>query len=463
MFRKWIQRSAAEGGLDGPAGFSRIAAMTMLLIYLLVEIDLTNQSYAIITVFDVIKNPVLKMPYFPFLTLESASYGWYPIFVECFFVLAMFSVLIFPFRRTARTMALLAILIRLLSSHLGIGVHMSTVYLVPFLLLALHNFKTDSQQQLLRGLVTATACMYFFSAIFKLNANYLGGDLLKYDRLGRSYLGNLHQFVSFPAMAWIGLTLEALGTLLLIGKYRRLALLATFTFHFGVSLWLTLGYKLQITSASLLLLFLPREQASSMFRSLCLFLFLQIGSHFIIVNAGYIWFQEYGLLFRDLHGILFSLAIYVFATYTLFAKQIDLTEKWSLKAAMISMMYAAISFTMSWPEPFGYTQYSGWDREYFGISLDNTLLKKHPDVLGFKGRWSIKVRTDLFENETTYLFSSQVTRDKFEAYFCGRAPAAIFWRLQTDRKVFIGGVNLNQTVLRDSIVSSRLASRCRDD
>lgn len=451
----------SNAGLENLKSFIRISALTILVMYFFVEVQFADLSYRVITVLDIIRFPVLRIPFFPSMTLNFASFGWYPIFVELFFIFAMVLVLVLPFSRIARNLALLAIVVRLLSSHLGTGVHLTTFYLVPFILFSVHNFKTQSNQQLLHSLVTAMACMYFFSAVFKLNSHYLAGDLLKFDSLIRDSTKDLlHQFNLFPSIAWSGIILELLGSLVFLGKFRRLSLLAALTFHLGVALCITWSFRLQLTSASLLLLFLPNEKIFSYFKSLCVFVVSHAISHYFLNIAALNWFPQANHLLQDLHGIFFGIAIYVHAVYTLFSNQIDVSFRWSYAAIAIAILYASIAFFLAWPEPFGYTQYSGRTREYFGISINKNWIKKQPDLVRLKGRWSVKVLKDVFENETTYLFPFKETQIQFEKYICDIDSKIFYSRVQTDRKLNVETGNPDRSELVDSLMRSRLNQGC---
>lgn len=448
--------------MDHQKSFVRISALNILIIYSIVEVQFANLSYNVIPVWDIIKYPILRIPYNPWTSISFVSFGWFPTFVELLLVLSMMALILFPINQGARVLALLALTVKLLSSHLGTGVHLTTFYLVPFIFLAFFPNKNGSEHATLRRLVIAFACMYFFSALFKLNPHYLSGNVLKYDSLVRSSTKEFfHKFTLFPVITATGIILEFLGSLLVFGRFRKLALLSAFTFHLGVALAITWSFRLQATSASLLLLFLPQDKVKPYFNWLCILLVSHAASHYVLYLAALKWFPQYNHLSQDVHGIAFGLVIYFVSIYFLFKSKVDISDQFSLKLIVIPVIYAVLAFYYRWPEPFGYTQYSGLKRPFYAVSIDNDWGRKQREILKLKGRWSFKIIHDLFTNETTYLFPHEQTRKKFENYICQLDPNLIYIRMETDKMINLETNDPDREGPRESLTASRVSVNCQ--
>ena len=441
--------------------FLRLSALTLLVIYSVVE-----TQYRVITPFEIIQYPVPRIPYFPYFSISFVSFGWYPVFLETFFYCSMLFLFMFPNKKWARAAAFTAITTRLLSSHLGTGVHLTTFYLVPIFLAWASSGEDDAAyDKLRRRIVTALACMYFFSAVLKLNAHYLSGDVLRWDSIIRySTKAFLSENGLFPLIVWSGLILELIGSLLFVGRLRRIALISIMTFHFAVTLSITWSFRLQVSGASLLLLFLNQTRARKYFNLVALTLAFHAISQYLLYLGAMKWFPAFiNQQLQDTHGIVFATVLYILSISFILTQEIDSKTVWSRGAALVCAVYALCAVAFSWPEPFGYTQYSGLARNYYGVSVDDKWRQETKPFDILRGRWSFRLIPDLFENETTYLFTFKSSQKKLVDFICERDPTANYTLIHSDRPLNIEPSDPNRSKAFESFLKSRKKMACTPD
>lgn len=450
-----------SGSLARVGYFVQLSALTLLFSYSIIEVRFIDLSVHLLSAQSLLQDFTLKIPYAPFLSIKFASFGWYPAFVKIFFFLSMLAATLWPFKRWVRIAAVFAIILRLLSSHLDTGVHLTTFYLLPFLLLVAPLNTEDQALQVKRRLVTAFACMYFFSAFSKLNLHYLSGDVLRFDRLNRETTkGLIDGYGLFPLIALGGIVCEFMGSLMATGRFRKIALAFIFAFHFGVGLWISLSFRLQVASAALLLFFLPDTRLKRFFEILVYTLVIHALSEYAVVWLAKSEFPNYATLILDLHGIAFGIWVFLLSIFYLFRFSMDTKGLWVLPVGVAALAYAGAAYFLSWPESFGYTQYSGRARPYYGVSVANEWLKDRSEFDSFNGRWSLKVMRNLFENETTILFPFNYTRTQFERYLCEAAPTLTFFEIESQGLVNVDTRDPDREKIRRLFADSKLSRAC---
>lgn len=413
----------AEHSLNNLLYFVRLSALGLLLLTLFVESKVGSSQYLILDILFMIKGGWLNIPLVPGISVPFASFGWFPVFVEVFSVVA-FTLLFFkPANRLSYVLATSALILRNVSSHLTVGVHTASVFLIPLLLLSLEPPNKDNSSKVRQHLIVAIAMMYLFSALFKINQTFLSGIIVEksfYYRLSLKTF--LDWLATFKATVLLGPLLEFFAFFIVFKRCRKFALTCALLFHLFVSVWIFLSVGLAIFGCSILFLFDQEQDLKFYYRRL-VFVSGALTSALYLMNFE---FTEGLTLSRAGLYDAMSIGVAALATFWAFSLLVKLKSEpvhyVSKMGSLLPITYVALSFSLSWPEPFGYTQYAGLPGTTYVTVLPLHEVQRHPQVLNLGRRWRTRGLSFSDSNEFVAIFPTQIMKRNFLDYYAQLEP-----------------------------------------
>lgn len=392
----------------------------MLLLNVFTESKLNAIQYKVLTIADMIRGGRLNLPYVPGISIDFASHSWLPPAIEVFCVVAYALLLFKPQYRTSYLLVLAALILRNTMSHLSVGVHTTSIYLMPFLILAIEPPRESNADKLRTRLIAAISLMYLFSSLNKLNGYYLSGHIVDSNFIYRLSMKSFSDaLASFSITPFIGPGLEFLAFFMVFEKTRKLGVAAAFLFHITVSFWIFLSVPLAFFGYSLIFLLVTEKKLSSEFLrfvllSLALFLGLYAMTEALSKNH---------LIFD-----VFSLSICAMGAYVAFSfliqKKLEKRNYISFLGFGLPIAYVFLAFAGRWPEPFGYTQYAGRPNHSYIAVFPNNAATIENEFSMIGRRWRVIFRKDPEANEFVAHLPARFMRDELIHYFCQREPNA---------------------------------------
>ncbi|HEY1078487.1 MAG TPA: hypothetical protein VGE46_00245 [Bdellovibrio sp.] len=413
----------ADHSLNNLLYFIRISALGLLLLTLFVESKVGSSHYHVLDILFMLKGGWLNIPLLPGMSAAFASFGWFPVFIEIFSIFALLLLFFKPASRLSYVLAISALLLRNVASHLTVGVHTASIFLVPLLLLALDPPRQENSGKVRQRLIVAIALMYLFSAFFKLNQTFLSGTIVEKSFLYRLSLKSFLDWVAaFKVTVLLGPALEFFAFFMIFRRTRKFALACALLFHFVVSIWIFLSVGLAIFGCSILLLFNQEQDLKLYYRRLVFvsgtFTALLYGLNYQVLGN----FQHFQASVYDAVSIGMA-ALAMFWAFSLLVKfniePINYVSKWG---SFLPVAYVTLSFTLSWPEPFGYTQYAGLPAPSYVTVLSLHEVRKHPQVYSFARRWRTRSLRFYESNEFVAIFPTQAMTQNFIQYYAQLEP-----------------------------------------
>jgi hypothetical protein len=347
-------------------------------------------------------------------------------------------VFFFPRRRIGYVVAFVGMFAMAFLNHLFAAAHITAIYLVLFLLLLIQPPTIQNELKVRRNLVTALASMYLFSALSKMSAFYLNGDVIvnTFAELIRWPLfSGLHYRPVVAMFAFWGIALELLGVLILVPRFRRLGLLAAILFHLLVGA--SIIKVVNITAYVLTLPILFSSDRDSVSGDTSRF-FVWEG---VIVTFLMVWSVIDQFLPSDVMRWIYDFVswFWIFTIGYVLVRSIRKRSLWqgagfSWLAFLVSTTFFLAAWIFSWPEPLGYTQYSGRERVFYGAIYSDHENRADQEIMkGMKSRWGVRYFS-LGNGTVLGLFPTRVISKHATEVFCLKFPTASITEVETQSR-----------------------------
>ncbi|NUN04878.1 MAG: hypothetical protein HUU57_03855 [Bdellovibrio sp.] len=413
----------AEYSLNNLVYFIRLSALGLLLLTLFVETKRGLNDYQMLDIFSLMQGGWLNIPLLPGMSVSFFSFGWFPAFIEIFNVLAFVLLFLKPTHRASYILAASALVMRNVCSHLTVGVHTTSVFLIPLLLLGLEPPNKENSAKIRQRLIVAIALMYLFSALVKMNPTFLSGVVVENSFLYRRSLKTfLDWLATFKATILLGPLLEFFAFFVIFKKTRKAALLCALVFHMAVSIWIFLSVGLTVFGCSLLFLVTQEQDLKVYYRRL---IYISVAVTAVLFGLNFTFAESwahYQTIVYD--GV--SIAMAAVATFGALAILLKLKNEpvnyVSIPGILLPVTYVGLSFALGWPEPFGYTQYAGLRGTSYAIVLPLHEVEKHPRVHRLIRRWRTRGLSFSASNEFVAIFPTLTMSKNFIDYYAQLEP-----------------------------------------
>jgi hypothetical protein len=431
--------------------FIRFNAINLLMVNLFAESRTQNSTYSVTTLWDLISSKYISIPYMPYLTIPIVSWGWIATFMKLLPPISALVLFCWPKNRLSYFMMTFALVARFLMSHLAIGVLSTSIYFIPFLLVCLQPVNESQFEQIRNRVILALSMMYLFSALHKMNGYYLSGATVEYMEPSRIFGKTIFDYSPFARLyAWGGVLLETLASLIVIKRLRTLALFAALLFHFLVAIRIYQSIPILLFSCSLLLLFSENEKLQKYYRNLlCIAIIFPVALYLIANFADYEIITRHEM-FHDLFSHVVAICVFIYALINI--NKISNLHKmfFSSLGIMIPTIYATSAIIFCWPEPLGYTQYSGRGHSIYGVSVPTSFADNSDTLKLLSTRWKVVFRKDLIADHLTALFPFEFQAEEFSRFLCQLNPHISMTKFHSSHTVqFVnrGKINLDQIPL----------------
>jgi hypothetical protein len=265
--------------------------------------------------------------------------------------------------------------------------------------------------------------MYLFSALNKLNPIFLSGEIVEKSFLYRlSFKSFLDWIATLKATVYLGPILEFCAFFMLFKKTRKFGVASALLFHLSVSVWIFLSVSLSLFGCSILFLINKQNDLKKYFyRLTTVSVGLMAGLYFTnyLTTPTLISYQT---KIFDFISVAMSLLAISFAFKLLRSEKIESANYNSKGGFALPIVYAATAFIFNWPEPFGYTQYSGLPNRAYAAILPLNKVKNHPEIYHLKRRWRTRSLKFSESNEFVGVFPTIQMTEAFIDYYCQREP-----------------------------------------
>ncbi|MBL7689449.1 MAG: hypothetical protein JNJ49_15540 [Bdellovibrionaceae bacterium] len=368
----------------------------------------------------------------PFWLLDSAAFRALTVsslLVGCSVVF------FFPRSRIGYFVAFIGMFAMAFLNHLYAGAHITAIYLVLFFLLFVQPPTVHAESTVRRNLVTALAAMYLFSTLSKCSASYLSGDVIV-DTFAELIRWPLLSAMHYRPAVWMfvswGLVLELLGFLILMPRLRRLGLLSAIFFHLLVGASITRVVNITAYALTLPILFASDREAALVAKSR----FVVAGS--VIVAFLFAWsFLGRSISSGSMSWVYDGVSwLWIFSVGYLTLRSVQKRPMWSGKGfswlgCLVPVVFFFAAWIFSWPEPLGYTQYSGREQVFYGA-----IFSGQDDASEFqatrvaKSRWGVRF-FNLGNGTAVGLFPTRAISKHAIESFCAKFPMATVTEIET--------------------------------
>jgi hypothetical protein len=238
-------------------GYVRINLLVLLVWPLFTEMKAADGNYWL----------DFATPWSPILTSNLLLLDWIPEWLPhtkaYFFIakgllpLGIVFGLFFPQRRLGFFSAFLSLFLKTAFEHSSTSV-VSTLCLMPLLLLCIQPPTEECEQVVRARLVLAYSAMYLLSVLAKININFLSGRVIAQQDflyLLREPFAQVFGISIVPAVAAVaGFLLQFVASFLWSFRARKYAMIASLIFHTAVSLTIMRSLNLLLIGASFVLL-----------------------------------------------------------------------------------------------------------------------------------------------------------------------------------------------------------------
>ncbi len=372
----------------------------------------------------------------PLIELLPYSFSSSPVFrlaTTLVYVAGCAGVFFFPRRRAAYVLSLVGMSSMVFLDHSLAGAHLAVVYLPLFLLLSIRPPEIGNEEHVQKDLITALALMYFFSAVNKLTDFYLSGGVLvsTYSELMRSTIQGALQYPLLVQLATIlGLLIQFASALIVFSRFRQFGLLAAVGFHIIFGGTIIKSVNMSMFALLLPLLFEPVSSAAGDRRLLVLqslgFFGLLLGWRALPYSTktdSMVWIVDFAS-WTSLGVVSWT------AVNSLRKKGVFSGSAISIPGMLMPVVYFVAAKAFSWPEPLGYSQYSGRQQEYFGAVFRGNSVSDANSLRGMPSRWGIRF-SKLSDGAVLGLFPTPAVLEHAVEGFCGRFPGGMVMRLKT--------------------------------
>ena len=435
----WTVRRWADTAESSPViTFIQLSAILIFIGRLLAERKSSTGSYATFFnhLLDVTSTDVLPLvDIIPFSIVRSAVFRELTVFSLLVGCVVVFFV---PRRRVGYAIASFGMFAMAFLNHLSAAAHITAIYLVLFLLLLIQPPTVHNESKVRRNLVTALASMYLFSTLSKISAFYLSGDVIT-DTFAELIRWPLLSVVQYRPAVWAltfwGIALELLGVLILVPRYRRVGLLAAILFHLLVGASIIKVVNITAYVLTLPILFSSDRDSVSVDTSR---FFIWEG---LIVTFLIVWSVLGHFLPNDVMRWIYDTVswLWIFVIGCLLVLSIRKRALWqgvgfSWFGFLVPMAFFLAAWMFSWPEPLGYTQYSGRERVFYGAIFSGRKEEADLEVMtGMKSRWGVRY-FNLGNGTALGLFPTRaISRHAIEV-FCEKFPTASITEVETQSR-----------------------------
>jgi hypothetical protein len=432
-------RGPDEFAFENLSYFIRFGALNLLYLLFFFEGKNPNNSYSLLVDRSFMTDGAVNVSLLPFLSVELASFGFYPKFVDLYYLLALLFLFFRPMERLSYVNAVLAIILRDSINIVNVGVHTATIYAIPLLLLSLDPPTITNIHTIRSRLISAVGMMYLFSGINKLGVVFHYGFVVEGANLNRYFVKSLLKEYSdhfaYQIVTWSGILLQILASLIALQRFRYFGYFFALVFHFSVAVWIILSANLVYFGSSILFLLVSQRSLRQHFNFLLILLALL---PYLQLLAGFFFEQR-----PDLQGYVFDFVSIALSWLAVFMalRQMKigcrpLVVPFSLLGFTLPLIYTACAYIFPLPKPFGYTQYGGPVRAKHYVYLSIEAAEKIQGLLNTSGRWDTQFMQLQNLHQFRAQFPNQMMVDKYLEFICDRLPSAEYKLTQAVPKRF---------------------------